>query len=155
MPVTWGWRASVRLSVVAAMAFLVLFAAFPHRLEYPAHVLAGFGLAGIGTVVVRRRRGDGEVGAVLRSSEAAVVLGFVAVAGIVSDLTLTGPFDVLDVANTVMGGLLGIAAIAGAAPDRADASGRPLAVAGVLLVVVGLLLRYPVQETVKHWWWFG
>ena len=23
------------------------------------------------------------------------------------------------------------------------------------LVLVGLAVRYPVQETVKHWWWFG
>jgi hypothetical protein len=148
-------EAWVRLSMVATAAVLVLFAAFPHRLEYPAHVLAGFGLAGVGTVVVRRRRGPGSDGSVLRLGEAAIVVAFAAIVGILADLTLTGPFDVLDVANTLMGSLLGVAAVAAAVPDRVAARPRPLAIAGVVLIAAGLVLRYPVQDTVKHWWWFG
>lgn len=137
------------------LTFLVLFAAFPHRLEYPAHVLAGFGVAAIATVAVRRLWCDHTSGSVVRSWEAAAVLGVVAVAGVVSDLTVTGPFDVLDVANTVMGGLLSMAVVAGAASDHADTPAWPLVVAGVVLVVVGFLVRYPAQDTMEHVWWFG
>ena len=82
-------------------------------------------------------------------------------------------------------GLLGVAAILGACADlavapRAGADGdsgvtgdppavgdrepgrepgqvdsRGLALAGVALVVVGLVLRYPVQHELKTLWWFG
>lgn len=132
---------------------MVLFAAFPHRLEYPAHLLAGMGVAGAGASGLwsvrwaRRRPG-------LRAT---VVGGVVLVAALVADLTVTGPFDVLDVANTAMGGLLGVAAVVPAV-DGSRAATRPrvwLGICGLVVMAAGLLLRYVVQDSLKNEWWFG
>jgi hypothetical protein len=144
---TWERRATVRLVGTATASFLVLFAAFPHRLEYAAHLLAGMGLAGAWAALLRSR---------LASPVAPFVLAAaVAVAGVAADLTLTGPLNVLDVANTAMGGLLGAAAVSAPPAEGADSLDRPLVVAGVLLVAAGFLLRYPVQDVAEQWWWFG
>ena len=154
----------MRLASVAGLVLLVLFAVFPHRLEYPAHVLAGMGLGGLGAAGLwstrwpRVGRPPSQADLDRRTTfRTAVIAVTVLAAGVVSDLTLTGPFDVLDVANTTMGGLLGVAAVvpvlAGSRSARGARTG--LAVTGVVLVLVGLTMRYPVQETVKHWWWFG
>ena len=182
-----------RLSVVTT---LVVVAAFPHRLEYVAHVLAGFGLAALG-LALAESEAPGRVGDRLArvggrvpdplapGGRAGVAMGLVVAGALVWELTLGGPLDVLDAANTVMGGLLGVAAILGACADlavapRAGADGdsgvtgdppavgdrepgrepgqvdsRGLALAGVALVVVGLVLRYPVQHELKTLWWFG
>lgn len=154
----------MRLASVAGLVLLVLFAVFPHRLEYPAHVLAGMGLGGLSAAGIWSTRwprvgrppsqADLDRRAAIRI---AVIALTVLAAGVVSDLSVTGPFDVLDVANTTMGGLLGVAAVvpvlAGSRSARGARTG--LAVTGVVLVLVGLAVRYPVQETVKHWWWFG
>ncbi len=49
--------------------------------------------------------------------------------------------------------------LAAANPAGAEPGGRAgvawLAVVGIVLVVAGMAVRYPVQQTVKHWWWFG
>jgi hypothetical protein len=81
----------------------------------------------------------------------AVVVAVVVVA-LVVELVQGPAIDVLDVANTLLGGVLGAAAVAGS-PRAA----RPwmLAALGLGLVLAGVLLRYPVQATVKHWWWVG
>lgn len=158
-PSPWG-----RLAATAGLVLVVLFAVFPHRLEYPAHVLAGMGLGVLGAAGLwstrwpRVGRPPSQADLDRRTAtRTAVIAVMVLAAGMVSDLTLTGPFDVLDVANTTMGGLLGIAAVVPALTvSRATQAARTgLAVTGVVLVLVGLAVRYPVQETVKHWWWFG
>ena len=187
------------LGRLSAVTTLVMVAAFPHRLEYVAHVLAGFGLAALGLALAESgapgRVGDrfarfdrvgGRVPELLApGGRAGVAMGLVVAGALVWELTLGGPLDVLDAANTVMGGLLGVAAILGACADlavapRAGADGdsgvtgdppavgdrepgrepgqvdsRGLALAGVALVVVGLVLRYPVQHELKTLWWFG
>ena len=63
----------------------------------------------------------------------------------------------LDVANTTMGALLGIATLlpaitAGSWPAR---DRTRLLIIGLALCIAGLIIRYPVQGVVKHWWWFG
>jgi len=179
------------LGRLAGISTLVMVAAFPHRLEYVAHVLAGFGLAALGLALAESgapsRVGDrlGGVGGRVSTplapgGRAGVAMGLVVVGALVWELTLGGPLDVLDAANTAMGGLLGVAAIlgAGADPTFSDAisdvagehadvvdveparvAGQPdslgLALAGVVLVVAGLVLRYPVQHELKTLWWFG
>jgi hypothetical protein len=166
------------LAVVATGVALAVFASFPHRLEYLAHVLAGLGLAGLGAALtdpglpVGRRASGGRVrvasGAGLGAGAAdrlggrrvgGIVAGVVVLA-VLAELSFAGPPEVLDVANTMTGTLLGLAAVAGSPPaapsDRVDRA-NPAWVAGVgiALVVLGLVVRYPVQQTVKHWWWFG
>lgn len=235
------------LGRLSAVTTLVMVAAFPHRLEYVAHVLAGFGLAALGLALAESgapgRVGDrfarfdrvgGRVPELLApGGRAGVAMGLVVAGALVWELTLGGPLDVLDAANTVMGGLLGVAAVLGADADLAGAprggtdgasgvaadppgvgdrhggvvdgavrvgdvvggvvvggvgvdgppavadgisgvTGEPpgvgdtepgrepghvdsrvLALAGVVLVVVGLVLRYPVQHELKTLWWFG
>jgi len=184
------------LGRLSAVTTVVMVAAFPHRLEYVAHVLAGFGLGALGLALaesgVPGRVGDrfarvgGRVPKPLApAGRAGAPMGLVVAGVLVWELTLGGPLDVLDAANTVMGGLLGVAAILGACADlavapRAGADGdsgvtgdppavgdrepgrepgqvdsRGLALAGVALVVVGLVLRYPVQHELKTLWWFG
>jgi len=227
------------LGRLSAVTTLVMVAAFPHRLEYVAHVLAGFGLAALGLALAesaapgwvgdRFVRAGGRVPKSLApGGRAGVAMGLVVAGALVWELTLGGPLDVLDAANTIMGGLLGTAAILGAGADQAvaplgaadgapcvagdppgagdrhgglvdgavrvgdvvggvvvedppavsdgipGAAGEPrgvgdvepgrvagqpdsrgLALAGVALVVVGLVLRYPVQHELKTLWWFG
>lgn len=160
VPGSWAWSASRRVALLGAVTVLVLFAAFPHRLEYPAHVVAGAGLAAVlGAVMVRAGwswTGSGPDGVARLDGRAVALVSLIVVVGaIVSDLTLTGPFNVLDVANSTLGGLLGVAAVAGVARGEPVGPVRALVVVGSVLVVVGLLLRYPIQEVSKHWWWFG
>ena len=241
------------LGRLSAVTTLVMVAAFPHRLEYVAHVLAGFGLAALGLALAESgapgRVGDrfarfdrvgGRVPELLApGGRAGVAMGLVVAGALVWELTLGGPLDVLDAANTVMGGLLGVAAILGARADPTVApsgatdgasgvEGEPpgvvevhgvvdlhggvvdgaasigdaadgvvvdgvvvdgpptvsdaisdvagehadvvdvepgrlaaqpdslgLALAGLALVVAGLVLRYPVQHELKTLWWFG
>lgn len=142
---------------MGGVAGLLLYAAcFPHRLEYAAHLLAGMGLAALGVAATR----SVPVGQVLRSI---IVLGGVLIAAVAAELTFSGPgVETLDVANTVMGGAMGLVAVLGSS----DGESRPttatsgeaawgVATAGTVLVVVGMVLRYVVQPTAKHWWWFG
>lgn len=162
--VTGAWTAPVRLGKVAGATLLILFATFPHRLEYPAHMLGGIGLAGIGIAVLLVVPGSSALGPAAAENPplgalwVALLVASILMLAVLSDLTLTGPFDLLDVANTTMGGLLGIAAmltIVGRASKEPAAKPAQLALTGIALGGVGLLLRYPVQDTVKHWWWFG
>lgn len=154
-----------RLLITAWAATLVAFAVFPHRLEYSAHLVAGMGLAAAGVALIGWRNArsavpeeaDASATAVVGARMFVAVVAAVVVAGTLADVFVTGPFEILDVANTTMGGLLGVAVLASASGDHhlAGRRGVPLAVVGAVLVVVGLLLRYPIQSTVKHWWWFG
>ncbi len=211
-----GARLAV-LGRLAGVTTLVVVAVFPHRLEYVAHVLAGFGLAALGLAFAesgapgwvgeRVPRVGGRVPASLSpGGRAGVAMGLVVAGAWVWELTLGGPLDALDAANTTMGGLLAVAAIVGAElrqvdqPQRAPAdptretagppgtaagalgtaysasataaeastntevaqAGTPgpqdsvgLVAAGAVLVLAGLLLRYPVQHELKTLWWFG
>lgn len=169
------------MAALATGVALVLFASFPHRLEYLAHVLAGLGLAGLGAALTAPglsvgRRSSGYpvpgasgagpgVGAADRLGGRRIggIVAGVVVLAVLAEVSFAGPPEVLDVANTVMGTLLGLAAVAGSPPatpsERADRKDRATSVwvagVGIALVVTGLLVRYPVQQTVKHWWWFG
>lgn len=140
--------ASTRLLWVAVAAAATYFVCFPRRLEYPAHLLGGMGVAGVGFALLpwaARRLLAVEVrglGALL----------LVAVATLVTELTVTGPADLMDGVTTILGGTLGVAAVTGA--PRLGGS-RRLAVSGAALVMVGLVIRYPLQGMAKHWWWFG
>lgn len=138
--------APARLVGAAGAALVVYVACFPHRLEYPAHVLAGMGLAGLALVAMDRTSWSAE-------ARAALTLVAVAVAAVVSEKTVTGPsVDVLDVGNTLVGAVIGIAAVLAAARV-----GRRPVVAGVAagLVFLGLVVRYVVQTALADWWWFG
>ncbi len=149
-----------RLALVASGSLLVMVACFPHRLEYPAHVLAGLGLAGLGVALTARAEaGAGAASRALARRAVAVVAG-VALLAVLAEVSFAGPPEVLDVANTVMGALLGVATVlTPTRPAGAEPGGRAgvawLAVVGIVLVVAGMAVRYPVQQTVKHWWWFG
>ena len=85
-------------------------------------------------------------------AKVALTLSVVAVAAAISELTITGPeMGWLDVANTTMGGAFAIGATLSTHGERR----WPLALTGVALALVGWAIRYPIQSTVKHWWWFG
>lgn len=114
--------APTRLGWAALLAAGVAVACFPYRLDYAAHLLGGLGLAGLGWA------GTGEGGVVGPWDPARrvwVVGVVVVVAAVVSEYTVSGPPDLLDVANTVMGALVGLAALVGATLDEARAQSTP------------------------------
>ena len=78
-----------------------------------------------------------------------VVAGVLA-AAVLGEFTMTGPEpSMLDIVNTLMGGAVVLAAL-----DRHGLGRRrSLVAAGALLVLTGLISRYVVQPSVKHWWW--
>lgn len=139
-----------RLLLTAAATATIFLACFYYRLDYPAHVIAGFGAAGLGWVVL----GPWVVSPGIRAC--LTVVGVVAL-GVLGELTVFGPeFDLVDVANTTMGSLLAVAVLAGG-PSRRWRIGptwAQLTVVSVGLIVVGLALRYPIQEATSQWW-FG
>lgn len=124
------------------MASIVLYASFPHRFEFAAHVVAGAGLAAIALVGVG-------------SAMASIIV--VLTVALVAETTFSGPMEVHDVASTVLGGALGVAAVlpvfdpAGA--PRADR--RRLVAFGLALIVAGVVLRYPMQGFAAKAWWYG
>ena len=144
--ISTNWTAPSRLGAVGAGIVLIYVAAFPHRLEYPAHMVAGCGLAGMamaGTYRLVRRP----------ELQATIVLLSVLAAAFVAEVTFAGPpIDLLDMANTVLGGALGVAAVAGWQRSSPPAK---LFATGLALAVLGLLIRYPIQSGVKNIWWFG
>ena len=151
-----AWGASAHLVVGAALCCMIIIAVFPYRLEYAAHVIAGIGLAGI--VVGWTTGGDRDRNGMSIDWRVALsVVGGVAVAGVASDLTVTGPLDVLDVTNTVMGGLMGLVILqSGWEVLPTERPGRVrLAVSGALIVSIGFSLRYPLQHLLKSVWWYG
>lgn len=140
------WSTANRLLAVGTIIVLVLFASFPHRLAYAAHAVAGCGLAGMGVAVTthRHRKPGGQA--------FLVILG-VFIAAVLAELTFAGPkVDPLDVANTTMGGALGVAAVVG---WKHTSSQWRLGATGLALAIMGLLIRYPINGVVKHWRWFG
>lgn len=156
-----------RLVLTAGGALLVLFACFPHRLDYAAHVVAGIGVAGL-LAVLGDLRGRPGSDAVAPARLVVRCVGGVAVAAVLAEFTVTGPPDLLDMVNTVMGGLLGTAAVLVASPEVGRGGqatpgergtglgeGAWVGVVGAVAVLVAIVVRYPVQKVVKHWWWFG
>lgn len=143
--------ATRRLSLTAAAAGTVLYASVPHRLEFAAHVVAGAGLSALALVGVARL-GDGRWA---RTDErlAVAVLAAVLAAAVVAERTFSGPFAVHDVASTVLGGALGVAAVL----PVFDAAGerRRLVAVGLTLILAGLVIRYPAQGLATDLWWYG
>ena len=154
--------APVRLVTTAACFALGYAIAFPLRLDYSAHLLAGAGTAVSFLMLVdwRRSRGSPRHRADPLASMGPVALGastlaIVLLAAVVSELTLTGPdISPLDVVNTLVGGVIGLATLAPARATTPSTSPRmTLLIAAACLILMGLAVRYQVQPVVKHWWW--
>lgn len=133
------------LMITAAAAALVLLACFPHRLEYPAHVLAGLGVSGfLGALLA--------TSPLARDSRVLIGLGALSMVALTAELGVDGfPLDLLDVANTMAGGVLGAAAVHGA--GRFDRN--RLLVVSAILIGAGFIVRYPGQAAVENWWLIG
>ena len=103
---------------------------FLYRHDWPAHLVAGGGVVlGVAALVPRR----------LGAWAGPIGVGVVLVLGIITELTVFGPFDVVDVAVTLVGALL-----AAAAADEVAAA-VPLHRRSALqwgLLVVGAALAY-------------
>jgi hypothetical protein len=85
----------------------------------------------------------------------ASTLAIVLLAALVAELTVTGPdISPLDVVNTLVGGVIGLAALATARATTPSTGPRStLLVAAACLILMGLAVRYQVQPVVKQWWW--
>jgi hypothetical protein len=136
--------------------------AFPLRLDYSAHLLAGAGVAVAFMMVVDWRHLGGPP---RHEAEPATPMGplalgastltVVLLAAVVSELTVTGP-DVspLDIVNTLVGGVIGLATFAPSRRTNPSTGPRStLLIAAACLILMGLAVRYQVQPVVKQWWW--
>ena len=122
------WGEVVGLVVAAA----VVQVAFLGRTDWPAHLLAGGGAVLVAVALAPRR---------VRPWAAPVAIGAVTALGVLSEVLWVGPFDPLDIAFTVVGGLF----VASATPDGRDGRARvTTAAVGVALLGVAVLYRYGV-----------
>lgn len=164
-----------RFAVVGAVATILYLLGFYYRLDYSAHLLVGFGLAGILWAFTAQTAWQ-------MQARCTLVIGAVLAIGVVGELTVFGPeFDLVDVANAAIGSTVAVAALSGsedrvmesvdiesegvesrgAEPghgDRIDSDyqkmpHRELILAGVVMVACGWLLRYPVADLTTEWWW--
>jgi hypothetical protein len=114
------------------LAAAVVQLAFTGRTDWPAHLLAGGGAVLVVVAVAPRA---------LRPWAAPVAIGAVAALGVVSEVLWVGPFDPVDIAFTLVGGLF----VASATPDDADGRGRATtAVVGLALLGFAVFYRYGV-----------
>jgi len=106
--------------------------AFTGRTDWPAHLLAGGGAV---LVVVAAAPGA------VRPWAAPAAIGGVAVLGVVSEILWVGPFDPLDIAFTMVGGLF----VASATPvEPGGRARRTTALVGLALLGIAVWYRYGV-----------
>lgn len=143
----WPPPGQLRRDIVTVLCCSVaLFVAFPHRVDWASHTLAGGAVVLVCVALTGPRLGR-------RSSTAGAALVLLLAAGL--DLTVTGPFDPADVAWTLAGALLVTGSRdlvpAGADLDTATAvdvrSDRRRAIAwGLGLLAVALVNRYGIRR---------
>ncbi len=134
-----------RVLAVAAAGGAVTTIAFWYRMDHTAHLLAGVGLVTVVAALVAVLGWTGP--SALAGSVAAVVA-----ASWLSELTVFGPrVDVADALYTVVGAVLGAAAVSGRLPAGRGSVG--LFVVGLALVGAGLVVRYQLQYPFSEWWY--
>lgn len=137
----WSWL-SRRLGPVARQVIPLIVATaivqvlLPFRSDNAAHVLGGGALVMfVGATAPRRWL------LWLGAAAEAAMLAFVLIVAHLTEWTLLGPFDVVDVAFTMGGAFLALAALPSWSAEAREQRGR-LASAALLLGAASLVLRY-------------
>ncbi len=121
--------------VALVLAAAVVQVAFTGRTDWPAHLLAGGGAVLVVVAVAPTA---------LHRWAAPVAIGAVTAVGVLSEVLWVGPFDPLDIAFTVVGGLF-VASATPAGPEGQDGTARATtALVGVALVGLAVFYRYGV-----------